>query len=229
MLVSPVIPLTENSELRFWHFMQAQLGQHFGEAYDGGVVEASINGGPWQLLYPESGYDFIISESLTPGPFPAHTPVFSGYYPWREEIIQIAGHTGTIQFRFRFGSDEQIGLEGWYIDDVCFIGRQPSSGAEEEPIPLAPALSVGGPNPFRESTVILVNVARPGPVDLSILDLEGRVLRHLERGIRAAGRHRIVWNGLDEDGRAVPSGLYFYRLRSENDAFEDVRRVIRLR
>ena len=69
------------------------------------------------------------------------------------------------------------------------------------------------------------------PVDMAlcILDLEGRVVRDLVRDHRPSGRHRIQWDGRDNDGRAVPSGLYFYRLKSRSDAFEQVRRVIRVR
>ena len=76
---------------------------------------------------------------------------------------------------------------------------------------------------------MLFDVVRAGPVTLSILDLEGRVVRHLLRGEMPGGRHRVIWDGTDGGGRPVPSGLYFYRLKSERDRFEDVRRIIRLR
>ena len=42
----------------------------------------------------------------------------------------------------------------------------------------------------------------------------GRLVRRLEDGLRQEGRHEVQWNGLDNQGQAVPSGTYFYHLRS---------------
>jgi predicted glutamine amidotransferase len=231
VLTAPPVPLTIHTELRFWHYIHADLSTgHFGKALDGGLVEASINGGPWTLLYPTTGYDYVIDTGYPPGPFPPGTPVFSGWWSWRQAVYELDGYTGTVQFRFRFGSDGERGAEGWNIDDIEVLGSTTSSDAPDQAeAPLLPSLRVGGPSPFRETTAILYDVARPGEVELSILDLEGRVVRRLARGAAAAGRHRIVWDGRDADGRAVPSGLYFYRLTSREDGFEEVRRVIRVR
>ncbi|MCP4249082.1 MAG: hypothetical protein GY778_18715, partial [bacterium] len=158
-LVTPVVPLTPHTELRFWHWNRVQIGPHFGAAADGGLVEASINGGAWQQIYPQTGYDFLVATTYPPGPFPPNTPVFSGWFPWREAVFEITGYEGTIQFRFRFGSnDEPIGMghEGWYIDDVLVMGRttNPSSATPLE-LPLHPALTIGGPSPFQDQTTIL--------------------------------------------------------------------------
>ncbi len=148
-------------------------------------------------------------------------------------MFDVEGFAGTIQFRFRFGSDginEAETLEGWYIDDVRVLGTNTPSGVESETeLPLRPGLNVGGPNPFHDRTLILYDVALDGEIELSILDLEGRVVRQLVRDHRPSGRHRITWDGRDNGGRPVPSGLYFYRLESRRDAFEQVRRVIRVR
>jgi uncharacterized repeat protein (TIGR01451 family) len=230
VLTSPPLPLAFHTELRFWHSIRADMSGHFGGALDGGLVEASINGGPWTLIYPSTGYDFIIESAYPPGPFPPGTPVFSGWWNWRQSVFELDGFTGTVQFRFRFGSDAERGMEGWYIDDVQVLGTNVSTDAPEPgDAPLETALRVGGPSPFRETTAILYDIARSGPIDLAILDLEGRVLRHLVRGDARTGRHRIVWDGRDEAGRPVPSGLYFYRLTSRQGGFEEVQRVIRVR
>jgi len=230
VLTSPPLPLAIHTELRFWHFIRTDLPGHFSGAFDGGLVEASINGGPWSQLYPSTGYDLVIQDAYPPGPFPPGTPVFAGWWTWRQAVCEIDGFTGTVQFRFRFGSDAERGAEGWYLDDIQVFGTNVSTDASEPgDAPLQTALRVGGPSPFRETTAILYDIARAGPIDLAILDLEGRVLRHLVRGDARTGRHRIVWDGRDEAGRAVPSGLYFYRLTSPESGFEEVRRVIRVR
>lgn len=235
VLVTPEIELGDVCELRFWHHMRAQLSLSApGYANDGGLVEASINGAPWQQLYPLTGYDYLIEAATPPGPFPQDTPVFSGYYGWRQAVCRIEGYSGTIQFRFRFGSDGTTGLmgeaEGWHIDDVEVFSYTALAAADPaDPKPLRASLHIGGPSPFRQETTLIFEVARPGPVTLSILDLEGRLVRHLIEGNVNPGRHRIVWDGTDAAGRPVPSGLYFYRLRSRPERFEEVRRIIRLR
>ena len=47
-----------------------------------------------------------------------------------------------------------------------------------------------------------------------IYALDGRLVKHLEDGLRAEGRHEVHWNGMNSRGMAVPSGTYFYRLQA---------------
>lgn len=234
ILVTPSVPLAEHTELRFWHWIRAEIAYGaFGRAADGGIVEASINGGPWTQLYPELGYDFVIASTYPPGPFPPETPVFGGWFNWRQAVFHVDGFAGDVQFRFRFGSDGSNageGLYGWHIDDVQILGTNQASDAPlVQDLPLTPALLAGHPNPFQDRTVVQFDIARAGEVELTIYDLEGRIIRDLTRGHRTPGRHRVVWDGRDDRGRPAPAGLYFYRLQSRADAFDDVQRVIRLR
>jgi flagellar hook capping protein FlgD len=76
------------------------------------------------------------------------------------------------------------------------------------------ALEAPSPNPSFAETAIGFSLIRPGPVSLRILDLAGRVVRTLENGSLAEGRHVARWNGRADDGRQVASGLYLAELRS---------------
>jgi len=72
------------------------------------------------------------------------------------------------------------------------------------------------PNPFNPATTISFNLAAPGPVRLSVYDISGRLVRTLvDDGEATAGDHETVWNGLDQSGRAVAAGVYFYNLKTE--------------
>jgi len=51
-----------------------------------------------------------------------------------------------------------------------------------------------------------------GPLSIDVLDVKGRLVRHLLRLETAQGPGQVVWQGTDESGRAVASGVYFYRL-----------------
>ncbi|MBI2619091.1 MAG: N-acetylmuramoyl-L-alanine amidase [Ignavibacteriales bacterium] len=68
------------------------------------------------------------------------------------------------------------------------------------------------PNPFNPETLIEFLIAQTSPVWLDIVDLLGRSVRHLVSGEYQPGRYRAVWDGRDDAGRRVASGVYFYRL-----------------
>jgi flagellar hook assembly protein FlgD len=68
------------------------------------------------------------------------------------------------------------------------------------------------PNPFATSTRFEFTLEEPGPVRVAVFDARGRLVRVLDEGVRNAGRYEEVWDGRDAGGRAVASGVYFYRL-----------------
>ena len=80
--------------------------------------------------------------------------------------------------------------------------------------PEVTALHGAYPNPFNPSTTIRFSLAEPGPATLRIYDLSGRRVRTLLDEHRAAGHHDLEWNGRDDSGRRLASGVYFYRLEA---------------
>jgi len=84
--------------------------------------------------------------------------------------------------------------------------------AVEESSPKEFRLLRNYPNPFNASTTITYEIPEPGSVTLSIYNIEGQKVRNLVSGYRDAGTHSVNWNGLNDDGLAVSSGLYFIRI-----------------
>jgi hypothetical protein len=72
------------------------------------------------------------------------------------------------------------------------------------------------PNPFNPETVIKYQIRREGPVELAVYNLSGEKVRVLVNGVRPAGNYEARWNGTDESGNRVSSGMYIYRLKSGN-------------
>jgi len=70
------------------------------------------------------------------------------------------------------------------------------------------------PNPFNSSTVFRFTLSQPGRVELAIYNLAGQRVATLADGIWDMGTHSIGWSGRDENGRALSSGVYLYRLQS---------------
>ena len=75
-------------------------------------------------------------------------------------------------------------------------------------------LSQNYPNPFNANTVIgySLNIARPVPVSLKLYNILGKEVRRLVTGTQGRGHYQIVWDGKDNSGKEVASGIYFYQL-----------------
>ncbi len=72
------------------------------------------------------------------------------------------------------------------------------------------------PNPFNPETHITFYISRAGETELAIYNVSGQKVRTLISGFQTAGEHTIVWNGKDDNGNAVSSGIYFYRLKADD-------------
>lgn len=88
-------------------------------------------------------------------------------------------------------------------------------------------LQQNSPNPFNPSTTIRFSLERAGDTSLEVFDLRGRQVRTLLAGTLGAGDHQVQWNGRNDDGATVASGIYFYRLKSGD--FEGMQRMVLLK
>lgn len=70
------------------------------------------------------------------------------------------------------------------------------------------------PNPFGGATELSFSLPQPTSVKLQVLDVAGRAIKTVTDGQWSAGRHDFTWDGTDEGGNAVASGVYFYRLQA---------------
>ncbi|MCL2065629.1 MAG: C25 family cysteine peptidase [Candidatus Cloacimonetes bacterium] len=99
---------------------------------------------------------------------------------------------------------------------------------DDKPIlPLVTKLKGNYPNPFNPSTTISFDLANEGHVRIDVFNIRGQRIRVLTNDFFPVGSHNIDWNGQDENGHDVSSGVYFYRM-SSNDS-NDVRRMVLLK
>jgi hypothetical protein len=190
----------ENPQLSFWHRYQFLSG-------DSGFVEINTDGGKgWQSL--SSPFADTLGE-------------------WTQVNLPLDTYTGesTVKFRFHFVSDEESGQgAGWYIDDVQANFKP--TWVEEEPtsVPQQFALHQNYPNPFNPSTSIRFAVDgprfmvhRPVHTTLKIYNLRGQLVRMLLDEEKQPGRYTVIWDGKNDKGEEVASGIYFYQLITENN------------
>jgi serine protease AprX len=124
-----------------------------------------------------------------------------------------------VRFRFRLASDEADTADGWYIDDVQ-MNFKPTY-VEEEPAILPQQFTLGQnyPNPFNPTTVIPFRVQSsqytvdcPLPTTLRVYNIRGQWVRTLLDEEMKPGNYTVVWDGKNQDGKEVSSGIYFYQL-----------------
>jgi hypothetical protein len=169
----------------------------------------------WHRYDTESGYDYCLVEVSTNGGGSwTEVASYSGLVPtWREETVDLDAYVGTSAFKVRFvlDSDGWIQKDGWYVDDVHVFADQPT-GIGDGTVPGAPAVR-NFPNPFNPKTSVQYAVTKAGPVELSVFDVSGRLVRTLvSDDSHDAGVHAVHWDGTDESGAEVAAGVYFARL-----------------
>lgn len=83
------------------------------------------------------------------------------------------------------------------------------------------------PNPFRAGTLIEYAVSREAPVLVRVVDAAGRRVRSLLEATQPAGPHSVLWDGRDDSGHVVASGVYFVEV--EDGGGRQARRVVRVK
>ena len=100
-----------------------------------------------------------------------------------------------------------------------------TTGAEETPLVFR--LSQNYPNPFNPATSIDYSITGKAIVELAVYDVSGRRVRTLVSERQLPGFYTAVWDGRNDGGRPVASGVYFYRLSAGRDS--GVKKMIVLR
>jgi endonuclease/exonuclease/phosphatase family metal-dependent hydrolase len=72
------------------------------------------------------------------------------------------------------------------------------------------------PNPFNPNTTISFEIPRSAMIQLTVYDIRGKVIKILACRKFSTGKHYLVWDGTDNQGRRVTNGLYFYQVESDN-------------
>ena len=89
------------------------------------------------------------------------------------------------------------------------------TGRPDGTVPASFRLAQNFPNPFNQETAISFFLPRTEQIALDIFDSQGRLARHLAEGRFSSGEHHLRWDGHDESGRTLPSGIYYYQLTGE--------------
>ena len=118
----------------------------------------------------------------------------------------------------------------WYKIVLVGASGEESYGPVEvriDAVPVSYQAYQSYPNPFNPLCTIRYDIARAGRVSLRIFDADGSFVRTLVHAWREPGLYNEVWDGKADDGSALPSGVYFYRLEAGD--FVATRKMVLLR
>ena len=153
----------------------------------------------------------------------------------RSSVFGAGGAPGTdVNGRKHVGTLGQTavgpGANGSFVLDSGFWRKlSVSTGVLEGALPgvFRNALIGNAPNPFNPVTTIQYEVGEASPVEVSIYSVQGRLVRTLVNETKSAGRYDAIWDGRDERGMSVGSGMYLYRLRIGE--FHSIRKMLLLK
>ena len=119
----------------------------------------------------------------------------------------------------------------FYVDDMKLelAEAEPTAveGSDDVALPSGYALSQNYPNPFNPETTLRYDMAEGGTVRLSIYALTGQLVRTLVDGGHPAGSYSVIWDGTDDAGRDVASGVYLCQMEAR--AYRAVRKLALVR
>lgn len=185
-----------------------------------------------KLLPPKTVIQAFDPRGVLCGTFTVTTPGTFGFMPiYRDdpltEIDEGAEPGDEITICF---DDFQLPMQVTWTNFGDVIDLSPlisSVGGELTSFPKTYQLSMNYPNPFNPETTIKYQLPKANYVSLKIYNLLGQHVRTLVAEEKQAGYYQINWNGKDNQGNSVSSGIYLYELKSSN--FQRTRKMLILR
>ena len=185
----------------------ASLADTVGETYEGLLVE--IDSVTTEDLFPAEGSNGAVNivdtlDDTATMYIKKYTNIDGTDAPTgRFNVIGIASqYDGTSPY-----------WEGYQIMPRSLADLGIEVGVDEDHTPIT-LLSQNAPNPFTTRTTIEFSIVNPGYTSLKIYSINGRLVKTLVNDYMEKGPYTRTWDGRDENGQTVASGIYFYRLES---------------
>ena len=143
------------------------------------------------------------------------TEVEDGFVNEDKMIIRIWDLENNIEINaenIEFSGSDRFNSEAPYL----WINNITVNSARKEIVPEKYDLFGNYPNPFNPTTTIFFRLSERSKVVLEIFNIKGQKIRTLLNEDRSKGEHRIIWDGKDNNGKKVVSGIYSYRIKSKN-------------
>ncbi len=197
----------------------------------------------WQKYYTEWDNDICLVEISTDGNNWEQIYSISGVYQsWHRILLPLKNWIGgSILIRFKLTTDATLTDPGWTIDDIKIISSA-KTGIDDNAFFLSNRLKLyqNYPNPFpakggsrcisgNPTTKIRYSIPKDSAVELKIYNIKGELVKTLVNEKMLAGFYNVVWNGKDDQGNEVASGIYFYKIRTDKSQYIRTKKMLLLR
>ncbi|HOT39231.1 MAG TPA: M14 family zinc carboxypeptidase [Candidatus Cloacimonas acidaminovorans] len=188
--INPIlIPATNQT----WLIFDSHLYTEWN--YDPCRVEISPDGNNWQEIWLKSGQ----------------------WDSFRKEFVSLSDFAGqSIYLRFRLtdsSNDIDLTDPGWTLDNIMIVcGTATENSDLNNDLTLLTLLYKNYPNPFNPETTLSFTLAKNSRATLKIYNPKGQLVKTIVDTDLAKGDYRYVWNGKDNSGHPVASGVYLYSL-----------------
>lgn len=207
--------------------VEAVMGYGFTLNYDMDKFEFVSVASADEDLLASTGGETLFHHVVADGQVTVANGLYNG--------TAVSGGGDIVRFVFRVLYEFEDNARFEVADGLVFDPSQLSNPAvvagvlELQSTPREFALHQNFPNPFNPDTTINYDLAESADVTLQIYNVLGQVVRTLVASeAQNAGRYQIRWNGMDERGVPVSSGIYFYQI-SADGKFSDVRKLMLLK
>ncbi|MDP8201333.1 MAG: T9SS type A sorting domain-containing protein [Candidatus Tenebribacter burtonii] len=139
---------------------------------------------------------------------------FSDNWTGYNDLSALVDETIQLRIGLHSNNDDPDGF-GLMIDDIT-LSDTTYTDVGNEIVPTSVPIMYNYPNPFNPTTTITYSLIEYSYVELSIYNLKGQKIRTLVNTLQESGIHKSIWNGLDDDGKSISSGIYLYKLNAGN-------------
>jgi hypothetical protein len=204
-LITPRIHLGDVSSLNFW--AKSFTAQYGLETFK--VALSTTDNNP-------SSFTNVIT-----GPNAVSVPAVA----WTQYNYDLSAYDGQyVYIAIRCVSNNAFAL---LIDDLKLTTTNGTANDDPAPLPTGTALLGNYPNPFNPETIIHYTMKDRGNVLIEIFNTKGQKVTTLENTLRDPGHYSVNWNGKDQQGHPVTSGVYFYKMKT--GTYSSTKKMILLR
>jgi hypothetical protein len=187
----------------------SELGNSPNMIYSLLIPAASIGAG-WNTIALPRVSDLVIQD----GHF------YIGFHATAGAAARIGTDTDTVGDNLSFSAQGNSDIFTPFTTGTFMIRAYMDRNVGENDVVDIPAILTANnfPNPFNPETTISFNMPRSGHVSVQVFNVRGQLVNTLLHDEVEAGRQSLIWTGLDNSGNRVSSGVYFYRIQTQNES-----------